>query len=524
MSKAAEMAKVSAKGGFHLLWGLVASTIISSVGTIFIGNILGDAQYGLYTIALVAPNLISSFRDWGIVTAMIKYTAQYNAEDTREKIRSIFAASIVFEIVMGLALSIVSFALSDFLATLYNNVALAPLIQIASLSILTGALLGTAQSAFVGTERMELNSITLILQSIVKTAIILLLVILGMGPLGAVIGYSAGLLIAGIAGVLLMWVLYRKLPKPAGNKLEILATTKTMLRYGLPLSIAAIITGFQIQFYAFILPIFAASALIGNYQIATTFVILITFFATPITTIMFPAFSKLDAKKDHETLKNVFQYSVKYASLLVVPTAAIVMVLAKPGIDVLFPEKYSAAPLFLVLLAANQLLAAAGSLSVGNLLNGQGQTRFNMKLSVLSAVIGFPLSIVLISQFGVIGLIVTVIVAAIPSLIIGLFWLKKHYDVTVDWSSSVRIILSGAIASAVTYFLVTWLDLSNWLTLLIGTIVFLVMFVLAALLTRAVNREDLRNLRNMLGGLGPLRRPISFFLNILEKLMDTFRL
>jgi O-antigen/teichoic acid export membrane protein len=136
MSKAAEMAKVSVKGGFHLLWGLVASTVISSVGTIFVGNLLGEVNYGLYTIALVAPNLISTFRDWGISIAIIKYTAQYNAEDKAARIRGVFAAGIIFETVLGLALSGVAFLLSDFLASLYN-LPIASLIQIASFVILT---------------------------------------------------------------------------------------------------------------------------------------------------------------------------------------------------------------------------------------------------------------------------------------------------------------------------------------------------------------------------------------------------
>ncbi|HLN89581.1 MAG TPA: hypothetical protein VK253_05900 [Candidatus Binatia bacterium] len=38
MSKATEMGRVSAKGGFHLLWGLVLSTVISAVGTIVIAR------------------------------------------------------------------------------------------------------------------------------------------------------------------------------------------------------------------------------------------------------------------------------------------------------------------------------------------------------------------------------------------------------------------------------------------------------------------------------------------------------
>jgi len=63
MSKAAEIAKVSAKGGFHLFWGLVASTVISAVGTIIIARVLSPSEYGLYTIALTAPNLIAMFRD-----------------------------------------------------------------------------------------------------------------------------------------------------------------------------------------------------------------------------------------------------------------------------------------------------------------------------------------------------------------------------------------------------------------------------------------------------------------------------
>ncbi|MCW4045389.1 MAG: oligosaccharide flippase family protein [Candidatus Bathyarchaeota archaeon] len=523
MSKAAEMAKTSAKGGFHLLWGLVASTVISSIGTIFIGNLLGDTRYGLYTIAMVAPNLIATFRDWGMNTAMIKYSAQYNAENKCDKIRSIFAAGIIFEVALGLLLTVVAFLLSGFLATLYNEPELPPLIQIASFTILTGALLTTAQSAFVGLERLELNSITIIFQSIIKTAVILLLVLAGFGPLGAVLGYTIAFLMAGIIGILLMWTLYRKLPKPANNKLEIKSTIKTMFNYGMPLSIATIVGGFQTQFYNFIVPIYVSTQLMGNYGIANTFVVLITFFASPITTILFPAFSKLDAQKDCETLKNVFQFSVKYASLLVVPVAAIVMVLSKPGIGVLFPN-YPEAPLFLALLAISHFLTAAGNLSVGNLINSQGQTRFNLKLALLTSAIGFPLSVVLISQFGIIGLIGTAIVAGIPSLIIALIWAKRNYGVTVDWASSAKILLSAAAASAITYAAITYIALSNWASLIVGAIIFLAAFMLAILLTKAIGKSDIENLRSMLGGLGPLRRPINFFLRIIEKVMNTLRL
>jgi O-antigen/teichoic acid export membrane protein len=523
MSKAAKMAKVSVKGGFHLLWGLVASAVISSVGTIFIGNLLGDENYGLYTIALAAPNLISTFRDWGISVAMIKYTAQYNAEDNAAKVRGIFTAGILFETILGLILSAAAFTLSGLLAQLYRLTNITPLIQIASFTVLTTALLSTAQSAFIGMERMELNSIALVIQSIIKTAVVLTLVILGLGPLGAVTGFTVASLIAGLIAVLLMWTLHKNLPKPINNTLEIKNIIRTMFNYGLPLSIASIIATFQTAFYTFILPIFVAPDLIGNYGIASTFVVLITFFATPVSTVLFPAFSKLDPQKDKETLKNVFQFSIKYAALLVVPAAAIVITLSRPGISILFPG-YPAAPLFLALLAISYLYTALGNLSIGNLINSQGQTRFNLKLSLISFAIGFPLSILLISQFGILGLIITTLTAGIPSLIIAIRWVKKQYDVTVDWESSAKILLSGATASAVTYALITQLAFSNLTALIGGAVVFLLTFIIAIVLTRAITESDIDNIRNTTTVLGPLARLANLILNIIEKLMTILRL
>jgi O-antigen/teichoic acid export membrane protein len=522
MSKAANMAKVSAKGGFHMLWGLVASTVISAVGTIFAANLLGDTNYGLYTIAVAAPALISLFRDWGMNGAMVKYTAQYRAEDKAAKIRGIFAAGIIFEIILGTALSAVGFLLSGLLATLYSLPNITPLIQIASFSILTGALLTTAQAAFTGIEKLELNSVTVVCQSIIKTIIIPVLVIMGLGPLGAVIGFSIALLVAGLIGVIFMWTLYRSLPKPNHYKLEIMATVKTMLNYGLPMSLAVIISSFQNQFYSFILPIYVRPDLIGNYGIANTFVVLITFFAAPITTILFPAFSKLDPQKDRETLKNVFQFSIKYASLFVVPVAFIVIALSQPGISVLFP-KYTAAPLFLALLAIGYLYSCFGNLSISNLINSQGQTKFYLKLTLITAAIGFPIGIVLISNFGVIGLIIATLTAVLPSYIIAIRWIKRQYGVAPDWVSSTKILLSSATAAAVTYTLVSLIPFGNWIKLIIGVAIFILVLVPIVLLTKTIDRSDISNLRGMLTELGSLRRIFNFLLNLIEKLMTALR-
>jgi O-antigen/teichoic acid export membrane protein len=524
MTKATEMARVSAKGGFHVLWGLVLSTVISAVGTIFIASLLGADNYGLYGIALTAPNLIATVRDLGITSGMIKYSAQYNSEGNVAKIRNILFSGLLFEALIGIILSLVSFGLSDFLANVFNRPTITPLIQIASFFVLTGALMNTAAAAFTGLERMHLNSFVQIIQSVLKTVLILVLVLLGLGTEGAVWGFTLSTLFAGIIGVLLVYTMYKSLPRPIGGKFEFFGSVKIMLKYGLPVSIGSIITAVLTYFYTFLMAIYVTdNAVIGNYNVALNFVVLITFFASPVTTMLFPAFSKLNADRDRDLLRSVFQFSVKYASLIVVPVTFMVMALAVPAIGTVFQDKYVSAPLFLALLSISYIFTALGNLSVGNLLNGQGYTRYNLKMTLVTVVLGFPTSFVLISQFGVIGLIATTLLVGLPSLYLSLRFIKHRFGVGVDWVSSTKITFSSGVAGILTYLIISLLHFPDPVELLVGVVAFVALFIFVAIITRTITSAEAKYVRDIVNGLGPLRGPLNFFVSIVEKLMHVIQ-
>jgi len=525
MSKAADMAKVSAKGGFHLLWGLVLSTVISSVGTIVIANLLTPDDMGLYYIALAAPTLIQNFRDWGVGAAMIKYSAQYNSKNQISKVKSIIISGLAFQVILGLLLNLFTFVIAGFLATsVYERPGIESLIQISSFILLSGALTTMSMGIFVGLEKMAYNSVTMVVQSIVRSALMIGFVVYGFGALGAVAGNVISLLISGLTGGLLVWLIYRNLPSTNQQSLSVFKNVKIMLKYGVPLSVGTIVNGFLLQFYNILLAKYASDALIGNYSIAITFAVLITFVAAPVTTMLLPAFSKISVEKDKETIRSVFDFSVKYGSLLVVPVAMLVMSLSTPAVFALFGDKYEWAPLFLSLFAIQHLYSAFGTLSMGNLLDGQGETRVRMKLILLTAGIGFPLSYFLISQFGVIGLILTTVTARIPSIIISRIWIWKNYDLTLDWKFSGKILFSSTISALITYLTINRFAFSYWLQLLVGFCVFLFTFLVLVLLTKTVERSDIDNLKNMTQSLGPLHKLFVFFMNIVEKIMNVFGL
>jgi len=522
MEKAFKMGKVSATGSFQLFIGVASSTIIMAIGTIILTRLMLPEEYGLYAVALIPSMMIGLFRDWGINSAITKYVAYFRVENKDEDVHNIIAAGVIFEITIGLILSLVSLFSASFIAsTIFNRPESSSLISIASIVIFSGSLLTASQSSFIGFERMGLNSFTMIFQSVVKTAISPLLVFLGYGALGAMLGYTFSFLTAGIIGLtVLYFILFRNLRKTKTDKPKISETLKKMLHYGVPLSISSILGGFMVQFYGFMMAFFCSDTMIGNYNVAAQFAILLTFFTIPISTVLFPAFAKLDPQNEHSLLKNVFASSVKYTALLLVPATMAVMVLSKPMISTLFGDKWTYAPFFLTLYVTSNLLVIFGIIIMGSFLAGLGETKMLMKLSLLTLSFGLPLAFLLIPTLGIVGVILGSIFAGIPSMSWGLYWIWKHYEAKTDFQSSAKIFTASAIAAITTYSSLNFLNTSDWIRLVTGGIVFLAVYILTAPLIGAVSQSDINNLRTMLSGLGIISKLINIPLALAEKVAE----
>ena len=135
--------------------------------------------------------------------------------------------------------------------------------------------------------------------------------------------------------------------------------------------------------------------------------------------MLFPAFSKINPKNEIELLQIVFASSVKYAAMILIPATTAMMVLSKPMISTLFGEKWIYAPFFLTLYVISNLFTIFGSLSLKSLLAGLGETKIRMKLSLITLAIGIPIAFLLIPTMGIVGLILTTLVAEIPSIGLG---------------------------------------------------------------------------------------------------------
>jgi O-antigen/teichoic acid export membrane protein len=523
MDKALRMGKISASGSFQLFIGKTVSTVIMAVGTIILGLLILEADYGLYTIVLIPATTMVLFQDWGVGSAMTKYCAQYRAANKEGELRQIIVSGLTFEIATGVILTVFSFLIANFIAlAIFRKPESTLLIALASLTIFFGPLSSASQSIFVGFERMGLISCIMICQAIALCVLPPLLVYAGYGAYGAVLGYVFSLLVGGVVAIVLLYfAIFRKLGSNITSNSNIRQTLKPLLRYGVPLAIATILGGILSQFYSFMMASFVGVAMIGNYKIATNFAVLLALFTAPISTVLFPAFSKIDPRNEQQLLKTVFTASVKYTALFLVPATMAMMVLSKPIIGTLYGDRWSYAPPFLALSLISNLYVIFGSFSGSNLLTALGETKMLMKLYMLALAIGIPIAFLLIPKFGILGVILASITAGLPGLFIGLYWVWKRYGTKAEFRTSGKIFLASAIAAIVTYLFQSVFVAAAWMMLTTGVILFLAIYLIAVPLIGAINQTDVNNLRAMFSGLGIISKLIEIPLTLVEKPLKT---
>lgn len=525
MDKALTIGKLSTTGSFQLFVGKVISTITLAIGSIILGNVLSPSEYGLYAIALIPSQTICLFANWGIRPALVKYVAKYKSLNKETDAREIIITGLTFQIIIGLFLTFISLIFSDYIATVVlNRPGSTDLILITSVTIISQSLLLASRSVFTGLEKMKLSSFTFICQSVLQTSMVIVLVILGYGTLGAVVGYSSSILIASIVGFALVYFQFiRRIKSSPCDHTNKIKTIKKLLGYGVPISLSNLLTQSRVYFYSFLMAFYCSDVLVGNFQVAVNFSQFLAFITFPVGTVLLPAFSKLDPKSELSIIRSLFSSAVKYTSLFLVPATMATVVLSELMVNTLYGEKWLFAPFYLSLYVLSNLFVLFGSQIINNFFAGIGETKTLLKINIIEVSVSICLSFILIPTYGIIGVIIGPMVGMVPSMLIGLILVWKRYNAKVNLKSSSKIFFSSIISSLLTFLVVNSVVLPNWVELIVGGVIFVLSYFLLVPLIGAVTKSDLLNLKTMFSGLGPISKLLNLFLSFLELIASLFK-
>ena len=319
------------------------------------------------------------------------------------------------------------------------------LVAAASIVIIFIGVWNLSYYGLVGLDRMERSATITVLRDLVKTILCPLLIVAGFGILGAMGGQIAAWMLPAFLGVYFLL-------QNRGEHQEKFTTKafkediRTMTGFGIPLYLGSLLGTLFVQYQTIVLAFFTSNAEIGNFNAALSFGTLIGVVATPITLAIFPAFSKLDLQTRKQDLRTVFDRSIRYTTLLIVPVAVVIAVLSTGLVQIIYGNAYTSAPAYLSLYAGVYLLTAIGSQVNGAFLGGVGKTKDSFKVSAVQMACFIPLAPLMTSLLGVTGLLIALILASLISTAFSLH-LARRYGMEIDFKASARIVAAALIAA-----------------------------------------------------------------------------
>jgi O-antigen/teichoic acid export membrane protein len=507
----------SARGGFFLFSGSALATVIMAVAAIIVGRLLGPDLYGQYNLVITAPALVLLFTDLGISTGITKFAASLHNEGNDSRAFSIIRYGVWFRFLVGVVATVFGVVFAGYLALVINRPDYAFYVQIVSLSIVFQVVFGTVNSAFVGLDKSEYNALTTNVQALAKTVLQVFFVVVSFSLSGVLIGYVGGYAVASVAGA---FILFYRLLRPVrgsvnartdpndesyGQILNLLA------RYGMPLYVSSVLGGFIPLYQKVVLGFFSSNVNVGSYSASANFVALLGVIPVSITTALLPAFSKLGSSSTPDVVNAFFKRANKYTCLLIVPTAALLLLFSNQVVGIVYGSAYSSAGLFLAIGVLVYFLAAIGSLSLTSLFNGLGETRLTLRVALVSLLVVIVLSPVFALAYGVVGVVLANLVGGIVSTLFAAYVGVHRLKVQFEAGPTAKMYLAGFLASLLPLLLLHFMWTRYAEVLIIGAVLYLIVYVTLMPLIRIIDEKELAALERMtrrIRGLNAAAKPV----------------
>jgi O-antigen/teichoic acid export membrane protein len=515
----------TARGAFYLFSGNVLATVLSAACGIAVARLLGPDLYGAYSLAFTIAGFLMVFTGLGVNSALTRYISHQYGSGGHGVLAVMIKTGTLFVTLESLLVYLLGYLfIKDLSAWLVNRPELADsalillpiVVSQAIIAVSTGVLLG-----FRDAKRMAFISIA---QQALRLLLAPLLVILGMGLTGALLGNTLAYIFSTVLAALYLYKYYLVVSGATGPRTR--KALFEMIMYGAPLYASGVVFTLVDVYRNALLSRIASDYVVGSFNAAYRFVTLITIITTPISTALFPAFSRLSGSSNVEDLRRMFTISAKYTSLVVAPVTVFAATMSREFVAVLFGRGYlELTPRFFALAALNYLYVLLGHMVLGSFFSGVGRTRVNLDMMLIYSAVFALLAPALSSSHGADGLLYAIIVANGVSVIYALYIAYREYRVKLEYYSILGILTASLISAIPAFTLSTSLNVTgallNLLKLVVSGLLFLLVYSTLLPLLRVVSKGDVEFVVDIFSSIKPLKPLVKLVAKYEEKLLST---
>lgn len=291
------------------------------ISTAILARLLTPRDFGVVALAVVFITFLEAIKDLGLSQALIVASP----EEEAARAQTVFAWSVV----LGGALTLVTAALAPLAASFFGEPQLTGLLPVLGLIFLLRALGATHESLARKHLNYRVRTISEIIEASVRGGVGIGLALAGLGAWSLVIAFVAGV----ASNTIALWLLVDFHPRRHLTNTHL----RDLLSFGGVLTLvdlAAVV--FYNTDYLFIGRVLGATSL-GLYSIGFRIPELVILNVAHVAAdVLFPAYSALDRTR----LREAYLTSLRYMSMLTVPLAAGLVVLARPVILVVFGHSW----------------------------------------------------------------------------------------------------------------------------------------------------------------------------------------
>jgi O-antigen/teichoic acid export membrane protein len=301
----------------------IAGKVASLVLFAYIARELGEGTLGDFVFALALSQIVWAVAGFGLDRMLLRDVAR----EREPAIDRLFWNMVAFKFCAGLAgvaLSVLAVWLLGYSDTVQQ------LVAILGLSFIVVLIGSSAQTVFQAYERMEYYFYSAVPNKILAALFGLGALVLGGGIVAVAVGNLAAALLALVLAMLILgWRFAR--PSPSVRPREWPGLARTSAPFGLQEVLGQIIFRMDIVLLSF----FTTSAVVGAYGAAYRVLEATLFLAWSIGTSVLPMYSYLEPGDD-PSLERVFEASLKFVVVIMLPIAVIMLVCAEALVDLLY--------------------------------------------------------------------------------------------------------------------------------------------------------------------------------------------
>ncbi|MCA4135032.1 lipopolysaccharide biosynthesis protein [Arthrobacter sp. M4] len=383
-----ELARAGARGVMWQGLAFASGKAIVLLTIIVLARLLSPHEYGLVALAIVLMAYAETVADAGVAQALV-YLPR-----TAEVARS----ALLISVVIGGLLASGAILAAPWIAALYNQPDVAPLVRVLAISVLATSLAAVPEAILRRDLLFRRLTAAPVIRAAVTGAVALSLAFAGYGAWSLAIGTAAG----SVAYAVACWLL---LPGPP--PWQIWRVRKDALRanlsFGAPTAGSSLLARLIFDVDYLIIGLWLGTQALGYYTLAfrlPEMVIINVFFV--LSTVMFPLYAQV--RSEPERLRVGYVKSVQLQSLYGVTAGVGLAVVAPALVPLLFGAKWSDAVLPLVFLA---LYAAARSLGAGanDVYKALGRPGLSIGISLARLAILVPALLIAV-RWGIVGVAV----------------------------------------------------------------------------------------------------------------------